>query len=55
MELVAYDLALTKVLSTATVNAMPVYHGDDVTFTIQVTNQGNVPASNIEITDYIPT
>jgi len=43
------------VLSAATTADLPVYQGDDATFTIEVTNQGNVPASDIEITDYIPT
>lgn len=28
--------------------------GDDVVFRIEVFNQGNVDATNIEITDYIP-
>jgi len=34
---------------------MTVKAGDDVTFTITVYNQGEVDASNIELTDYIPT
>ena len=45
-----FDLALAK---TTTVNT-PVQLGDIVPFTITVTNQGNVPAQNIEINDYIP-
>jgi len=45
-----FDLALAKVLTTPT----PYAYGDDLTFTIEVTNQGNVTAENIEITDYIP-
>ncbi len=46
-----YDLALTKSLnwSTSTFDV-----GDSVTFTIKVTNQGDINASNILITDYIP-
>lgn len=39
-----YDLALTKILSTATIADLPVGPGDDVTFTIEVSNQGTVAA-----------
>ncbi|MBK8846372.1 MAG: DUF11 domain-containing protein [Bacteroidetes bacterium] len=46
-----YDLALTKVLSSAG----PFVPGSDVTFTLTVYNQGTLDASNIQITDYIPT
>jgi len=46
-----YDLALIKTL----VGSGPFVAGDDVTFRITVFNQGNVPASSIQITDYIPT
>ncbi len=43
-----YDLAIAKVLnSTGTVRA-----GDTIEFRITVTNEGNLPASNIEVTDY---
>lgn len=52
LKVVLYDLALTKTLDES---QLPIYHSDDVTFTITVTNQGNVDASDIEITDYIPT
>lgn len=46
-----YDLALTKTV----VNPQPSYElGTDVTFEIQVTNQGNLVASQIDIVDYIP-
>ncbi len=45
-----YDLALIKELSSAG----PFEPGDLVTFTITVYNQGDIDASNIEITDYIP-
>jgi len=45
-----FDLALKKEIS----NTGPYTPGDDVTFTITVTNQGNVDASSYEITDYIP-
>jgi len=47
-----FDLALTKTLATgqsATVNA-----GDTVDFTITVSNQGALTATNTEITDYVP-
>lgn len=45
-----YDLALTKVVSSSA----PYIPGEDVTFTIEVTNQGTLPATDIEITDYVP-
>ncbi len=47
-----FDLALIKVLAegqSSTVNA-----GDDVTFTIEVHNQGDFTASQITIVDYVP-
>ncbi len=46
-----FDLALQKVV----VSSGPYDFGDDVTFHINVFNQGNIPADNIEITDYMPT
>lgn len=54
VELVAYDLALIKTLDQS---QLPVYPEDDVTFTITIENQGNVPAmaTGIEVTDYIAT
>lgn len=48
-----FDLALTKKLGTG--QAATVAAGGTVTFTINIINQGNVDASNIQITDYIPT
>jgi len=45
-----FDLALAKTTTVTT----PVKLGDIIPFTITVTNQGNVPAQNIEINDYIP-
>ena len=45
-----YDLALVKYLTTSDV----VQPGDIATFEVKVTNQGNIPANGIEITDYIP-
>ena len=48
-----YDLALRKTLSSSTPG--PFNRGDSVTFDITVFNQGAVDASNIEVTDYIPT
>ncbi len=48
-----YDLALRKTLSNTTPGPFEV--GDSVTFDIEVFNQGNIDASNIEVTDYIPT
>ena len=48
-----FDLALIKTVAPGQSNLfMP---GDMVTFTITVTNQGGIAASNIEITDYVPT
>jgi len=48
-----FDLALVKTVSNA--QTMPVGPGDDITFTLAITNQGNVDAYDIEIVDYIPT
>ena len=46
-----FDLALTKIATTAA----PSYsYGQVVTYEIEVYNQGNVAASNIQIADYIP-
>ncbi len=46
-----FDLALTKVLDTPA----PYGYGDDLTFTIEVTNQGNMVATDIDLIDYIPS
>lgn len=46
-----FDLALEKTLSSTP----PFMPGDQVTFDIEVFNQGTLDASNIEVTDYIPT
>ena len=43
------DLALTKVVSNASVNV-----GDQVTFTLTLTNNGPNPATNVEVTDLLP-
>jgi len=48
-----FDLALRKELATG--EDARVYTGEEVTFTITVFNQGTIPASNIEVTDYVPT
>jgi len=47
-----FDLALIKVMAAG--QDTRVYPGEDVTFTIEVHNQGTIPASGIEVTDYIP-
>jgi len=47
-----FDLALTTQLAFS--QSTPVYPGDEVTFTIEVTNQGTVTAQNVNIVDYIP-
>ena len=44
-----FDLALKKTLATAG----PYSYGDTLTFDITVYNQGNVTATNIEVTDYL--
>ena len=52
-----YDLALTQVYSSDTAgnpNDGLVASGADVTYTIEVTNQGTLDASTFEVTDYIP-
>lgn len=48
-----FDLALQKVLSVGQLDV--VSPGDDVSFTITVFNQGTLDATNIDVTDYIPT
>jgi len=47
-----FDLALTKMLSPT--QPVPVQVGDDVTYDIEVCNQGTVDAFNVEVVDYIP-
>ncbi|MCW1968021.1 MAG: DUF11 domain-containing protein, partial [Anaerolineae bacterium] len=46
-----FDLALKKTLDTAG----PFVAGQSVTFTIEISNQGNVTGTNIVVVDYIPT
>ncbi len=46
-----FDLAIEKTLSSTP----PFEPGDVVTFDIEVFNQGTLDATDIEITDYIPT
>jgi len=48
-----FDLALTKIVSPG--QAVPVQNGDDVSFMIEVFNQGTIPADNIEVVDYMPS
>jgi uncharacterized repeat protein (TIGR01451 family) len=45
-----FDLALVKMLETDPFYAV----GDVVEYSFQVVNQGNIPAENITVTDYIP-
>jgi len=47
---VVYDLALAKVTSSSNVNV-----GDDVSWTIRIRNQGNVPSGVYTVTDTIPS
>ena len=44
------DLALTKSTSITS----PVDTGDIVTFTIEITNQGDVPMDSVKVNDYVP-
>jgi uncharacterized repeat protein (TIGR01451 family) len=48
----AFDLALVKLLSPG--QEAVVAPGDTVSYAIQVINQGQIAADNIEITDYLP-
>ncbi|TAG18609.1 MAG: DUF11 domain-containing protein, partial [Cytophagales bacterium] len=45
-----FDLAIRKDL----IGTGPFKPGDNVSFEVVVFNQGNVPAFNVEVTDYIP-
>ena len=45
-----FDLALEKLLDTPA----PYTVGDDLTFTINVYNQGNQDVTDVEVTDYLP-
>ena len=46
-----YDLSLTKSLLSPTVTFVA---GSEVMFTIQVTNEGDIFAQDIQVTDYVP-
>ena len=46
-----FDLALKKVETSTG----PYKFGDPVTFTYTIYNQGNMAATNIEVTDYVPS
>jgi uncharacterized repeat protein (TIGR01451 family) len=48
-----FDLALTKTLAEG--QSSSVAPGESVTFTITIYNQGTLDATNIQISDYIPT
>jgi gliding motility-associated-like protein/uncharacterized repeat protein (TIGR01451 family) len=48
-----FDLSLTKTLASGQPN--PVNIGDEIRYLITVYNEGDVAASNIEITDRLPT
>ncbi|WP_211221716.1 gliding motility-associated C-terminal domain-containing protein [Spirosoma panaciterrae] len=47
-----FDLALRKTLAAG--QSANVTAGSSVTFTVTVYNQGNVDATNVQVTDYIP-
>lgn len=44
------DLSLDKAISTSTPNI-----GDPIVFTLTVANDGNAPATNVEVTDLLPS
>jgi uncharacterized repeat protein (TIGR01451 family) len=48
-----FDLALTKALSPG--QSTQVQPGDTVSFDIIITNQGEIPADNVTIVDFIPS
>ena len=52
-----FDLALTKIYSTFADNDLDgqISGGDDVTFEIEVFNQGTLDAYDVQLSDYIPT
>ncbi|MDF1698011.1 MAG: SdrD B-like domain-containing protein [Saprospiraceae bacterium] len=46
-----FDLALSKIV----INPITIYEvGNDVMYEIEITNQGNLVANNIDVIDYIP-
>jgi len=45
-----FDLALKKTIPLA--NGSPFSYGDQITFDFTVYNQGNIPSTNIEVTDF---
>ncbi len=47
-----FDLALEKIFNSS--STTPIIPGSDVTFTLEVTNQGTLDAYNVNIVDYIP-
>ncbi|MBL0332925.1 MAG: DUF11 domain-containing protein [Chlorobi bacterium] len=49
-----FDLALRKKIDF-TATPSPFVPGSDVTFQIEVFNQGDIAAYNVEVTDYIPS
>ncbi len=48
---IRFDLALRKTVASA---PTPIVIGSKVTFKVEVFNQGNVVATNTQVTDYIP-
>ena len=51
--LLDFDLALRKTLASG--QASPVKAGDFVTFAIEIFNQGDLPARDVVVVDYIPS
>lgn len=50
----SFDLAIEKMIDTIT-NPGPYEAGENVTFTVEVFNQGTLTATGIQVIDYIPT
>ncbi len=48
-----YDLALVKTLAAG--QSVNVTVGETVTFDVTVINQGDLPAADVEVTEYLPT
>jgi len=52
---VTYKLENPKLVIEKTVNKTEVNIGDEVTFTLKITNQGDMPMSGFTVTDTLPS